>query len=51
MYNTIPKSRKWMTINCVINAKGITHLRFYIFKGDYIQLYKLGTYMAMQSKA
>jgi hypothetical protein len=51
MYNTIPKSREWMSINCVVNAKGITHLGFYIFRGDYIQLYKLGTYMAMQSKA
>jgi hypothetical protein len=51
MYNTIPKSREGMTINCVVNAKGITHLGFYIFRGDYIQLYKLGTCMAMQSKA
>jgi hypothetical protein len=41
---------------CVVNATRTTLLRFYIFKGerirnDYIQLYKLGTCMAMQTKA
>jgi hypothetical protein len=47
VYNIIPKSREWMTVNYVVNAKGTTLLRFYIFKGDYIQLYKPGTCMAM----
>jgi len=56
VYNTIQKSKEWLIINCVVNATKITLLRFYIFKGekihdDYIQLYKLRTYMAMQSKA
>jgi hypothetical protein len=40
----------------VVNAIGTTLPRFYIFKGkrihdDYIELCKLGTCMAMQSKA
>jgi hypothetical protein len=47
VYNTISKSKDWMIVNGVVNAKGITHLGFYIFRGDYIQLYKLGTCMAM----
>ncbi len=40
-----------MTTNCVVNAKRTTLIRFYIFKGYYMQLCKLGTCMAMQSKA
>ncbi len=51
MYNIIPKSKEWMTIDCVVNVEGTTLLGFNIFKRDYIQLYKLGTYMVMQSKA
>ncbi len=52
MYNTIPKYREWLIVNYVVNAIGITLLRFYIFRGericdDYIQLYKLRTCMAM----
>jgi hypothetical protein len=38
-------------MNCVVNATGHILLRFYIFKGYEIQLCKLGTYMAMQTKA
>jgi hypothetical protein len=55
VYNTIPKSREWSTINCVMNvAKGVL-LRFYIFKGeklqdDDIKFCKLGTCMLMQKK-
>jgi len=50
------KSRKWLIVNYVINVAGTTLPRLYIFKGkkirdDYIQLYKLRIYMAMQSKA
>ncbi len=56
MYNTIPKSRELLIINCVINAARTTLPWFYIFKGkrirsDYIQLRKPRTCMAMQSKA
>jgi len=51
VYNTIPKSKEWMTVNCVVNAKGATFLRFYTFRRDYIQLCKLRTCKAMQSKA
>ncbi len=55
MYNIILKSREWLIINCVVNVVGTTLLGFYIFRGericdDYIQLYELGTCMAMQSK-
>jgi hypothetical protein len=55
VYNTIPKSQKWLTINCVVNATFVTLITFYIFRGsrmqeDYIKLCKLGTYMAMQKK-
>jgi hypothetical protein len=55
VYNTIPKSWEWLTINCVVNvARGVL-LGFYIFKGeklqdDYIKFCKLGTCMAMQKK-
>jgi len=33
VYNTIPKSREWLIINCVINAIRSILLGFYIFKG------------------
>ncbi len=56
MYNTIPKSREWLIVNCVVNAIGTSLLRFYIFSGkrihdDYIEHYKPVIYMAMQLKA
>jgi hypothetical protein len=56
VYNSIPKSREWLTINYVVNVIGTTLLRFYVFKGDKIQddciqLYKPGTCKFMQSKA
>jgi len=56
MYNTIPKSREWLIINCVVNVVGTIMSGFYMFKGewihdDYIQFYKPRIYMAMQSKA
>jgi len=52
VYNTIPKSRKWLIINCVVNVTRCVLLGFYIFKGeklqdDYIKFRKLGIYMAM----
>jgi hypothetical protein len=55
VYNTIPKSREWLIINCVINAIRTSLPWFYIFRGkkiqdDYIQHYKTITYMAMQLK-
>ncbi len=54
VYNTIPQSKEWLTINCVVNATRITLPRVYISKreriqNDYIQLCKARTYMAMQS--
>jgi hypothetical protein len=56
MYTTIPKSKEWLNVNYVVNVIGTSLPRFYIFKrerirDDYIQLCKLGTCMAMQSKA
>jgi hypothetical protein len=56
VYNTIPKSKEWLTINYVVNAVRTTLPWFYIFKGEriqneYIQFYKPRIYMAMQSKA
>jgi hypothetical protein len=52
VYNTISKSKEWLTINCVVNVAGTTLPRFYIFRGerihdDYTQLCKLGNCMAM----
>ncbi len=55
IYSTIPKSRKWLTLNYVLNdAKGVLH-GFYIFRGeklrdDYIQLCKPNICMVMQKK-
>jgi hypothetical protein len=56
IYNTMPKCKEWLTINCVVNATKSSLLRFYIFKGekiknDYIKHYRIGTCMAMQRKA
>ncbi len=56
MYNTIPKSKEWLIIKCVVNKIKTTLLRFYIFKkkriyDEYIQFYKPITCMVMQSKA
>jgi hypothetical protein len=56
MYSTILNSKEWLTVNYVVNVVGTSLPRFYIFKtkkicDDYIQLCKLGTCMAMQSKA
>jgi hypothetical protein len=55
VYNIIPKSQEWLTINCVLNATRFILLRFYIFRGkrlrdDYIKLYKLGICMAIFKK-
>ncbi len=55
IYSTIPKSRKWLIVNYVINdAKGVLH-GFYIFRGgrlrdDYIRLYKPNICMVMQKR-
>jgi hypothetical protein len=35
--NTIPKSREWMIVNCVVNAIGDVFPSFYIFKGERIR--------------
>jgi hypothetical protein len=56
VYNTILKSREWLTGNFVINVVGDCLPGFYIFKGewirdDYSRLCKVGTCMAMQTKA
>ncbi len=52
VYNIIPKSREWLTINYVVNATGGSILGFYIFwgeriKGDNIMDYKPGTCMVI----
>jgi hypothetical protein len=39
VYNTIPKSKEWMIINCVVNATRNILLSFYIFKGERIKEY------------
>jgi len=36
VYNTIPKSKEWLTIKCVVNAIRTTLLRFHIFKRERI---------------
>ncbi len=51
MYNIIPKSKEWLTINYVVNVTRGSILGFYIFRGerirgDYIMHCKLGTCMA-----
>jgi hypothetical protein len=56
LYNTIPKSKEWLTINCVMNAVGGLIPIFYIFRGerikdDYIKYCKFGTCMVGQTKA
>jgi len=55
VYNTIPKSREWKTINYIINVARGVFPNFYIFKGerirkDYIQQCKPRSCMAMQKK-
>jgi hypothetical protein len=52
VYNTIPKSKEWMIVNCAINVVGSIFHGFYIFKGerirkDYIQQCMPGFHMAM----
>jgi hypothetical protein len=37
VYNTIPKSREWLIVNCIINATRFTLLVFYIFKRSKMQ--------------
>jgi hypothetical protein len=37
IYNTIPRSREWLTINYAINDVIANLLRFYIFKGERLQ--------------
>jgi hypothetical protein len=34
IYNTIPKSKEWFTINFAINVMGGFSLTFYISKGE-----------------
>jgi hypothetical protein len=52
VYNTIPKSRKWLIVNCVVN---VTRIVFHIFKSskiwkDYMKLCRPKTSMAMQKR-
>jgi hypothetical protein len=56
VYNTIPKFREWLIVNCIVNASGVFKKRFYIFRDEgikdgYIINYKLGSCMMMQKKA
>jgi hypothetical protein len=56
IYNILPKFRKQLTINCVVNVVALVLLGFYILRGkklhdDYIQQCKPRTCMAMQTKA
>ncbi len=56
VYNTIPKFKEWLTINCEVNVVGGSIPRFYIFhderiRGDYNMHYKPGTCMAVRTKA
>jgi len=51
----IPKSKKWLIINYVVNASGGFIETFYIFEGkklhdNYIQNYKPNKCMGMQKK-
>ncbi len=55
VYNTIPKSKEGVTMNCAINALRGFLPTFYIFRGeklqeDYIKDYKLGIGMEMHKK-
>ncbi len=55
VYNTIPMSWKWLTINYVVNVAKATILAFYIFRiswmrEDYIKLCKPRSSMAMKKK-
>jgi len=34
LYNTIPKSQEWLTMNCVVNATNTFLLGFYILKDE-----------------
>jgi hypothetical protein len=36
MYNTIPKSKEWLIVNCVVNATRTSLSWFYIFRGKRI---------------
>jgi len=56
VYNTILKSKGWLTVNYVVNEVKTIMPRFYIFRRErirdnYIKLCKLRTCTAMQSKA
>jgi hypothetical protein len=42
VYNTIPKSRKWLIVSHVINVVGSILLGFYIFKGKKSKMITLG---------
>jgi hypothetical protein len=56
VYKTIPKSHEWLIVNYVINVVGKFLPGFYNFKGErlrnnYMKFWKLGTCMAMHTKA
>lgn len=56
VYKTIPKSHEWSIVNCVINVVGTILLGIYNFRrkklrNNYMKFWKLGTYMAMHTKA
>jgi len=55
IYNIIPKSWEWLTINYEINVVGGVLPNSYIFKGeklkdDYIKLYKPSICMVMEKQ-
>jgi hypothetical protein len=50
VYNTIPKSREWLIVSCVINAIGSILLGFYIFKGKKSKMIILENVSKMQKK-
>jgi hypothetical protein len=54
VYSTIPKSKEWRIVNCVINATSVFLPKFFIFKGerikgDYIRNCRPRTCMVMQN--
>ncbi len=53
VYSTIPKSREWLTINCVVNVTGVALPTFHILKGSRMQkrLHKVMKSRNMHGKA
>jgi hypothetical protein len=34
VYRTIPKSREWFIVNCVVNVTEVSMLKYYVFRGE-----------------